>query len=352
MEYPLPDWRSYILFAIGPVITTGLYLLALRQRQRWCGRSPAWVCLVALNLLAALCLVAWLFLALESHYRFFFDESSGLNATLVSRRWFARHYHLNAVGVRDNLEYQPSVPAGKRRITFIGDSFTAGQGINNVDQRFANRLRLRHSDWDVQVLAVPGLDTGDELRALQGMLSQRYPMDILVLVYCINDIGDIIPEWQNVLSQLETQANPGWLVRHSYYADYLWHRWQVRHQAAGLDFISLAAKAHHGAPWDAQKQRLAEFKRLVDSGGGQLVVMTFPFVHNLGPDYPLAFAHDQLSQFWKEQNVRHLDLLPVLTGRSVNLVVNRDDNHPNETAHALAAEALDPLLAEALLRRP
>lgn len=64
-------------------------------------------------------------------------------------------------------------------------------------------------------------------------------------------------------------------------------------------------------------------------------------------DLALRFksVHEQLDQFWQEQGIPHLDLLPVFSNLPPSkLVVKRHDSHPNEYAHALAAEAIHEFL--------
>jgi hypothetical protein len=74
-------------------------------------------------------------------------------------------------------------------------------------------------------------------------------------------------------------------------------------------------------------------------------VVTFPFLHALGPKYEWQFVHDELDQFWRELKVPHLDLLEVFKAMPPKkIIVNRFDPHPNEYAHALTAEALDKFL--------
>ena len=40
-------------------------------------------------------------------------------------------------------------------------------------------------------------------------------------------------------------------------------------------------------------------------------MVTFPFLHALGPNYEYQFVHEELDQFWRELKVPHLDLLEV-----------------------------------------
>jgi hypothetical protein len=69
--------------------------------------------------------------------------------------------------------------------------------------------------------------------------------------------------------------------------------------------------------------------------------VTFPFVHNLGPDYQYRRVHERLDEAWRDLEVPHLDLLSAFEAHpSANLVVNPRDAHPNERAHAIAAKPI------------
>ena len=85
-------------------------------------------------------------------------------------------------------------------------------------------------------------------------------------------------------------------------------------------------------------ERADQICRLNES---ELRVVVFPFLHNLGSDYPFRTAHQQLVEFCENKNMRVLDLEPVLATRAASdLTVNRFDAHPNELAHELAAKAI------------
>ena len=93
--------------------------------------------------------------------------------------------------------------------------------------------------------------------------------------------------------------------------------------------------------WEIQKKRLADLQTPVEKAGGRLVVVTFPFLHRVGPQYEYRKIHQRLDAFWKEREVPHLDLLETYDGySSKKITLNRFDAHPNEFAHRLAAEAI------------
>jgi hypothetical protein len=79
------------------------------------------------------------------------------------------------------------------------------------------------------------------------------------------------------------------------------------------------------------------------------MVVTFPFVNAVGPNYPYASLHKQLDDFWKAENVPHLDLLSIYKDEPAKkLTVNRCDAHPNEYANQLATDAIEKFVVQNL----
>ncbi|TAK94494.1 MAG: hypothetical protein EPO07_16615 [Verrucomicrobia bacterium] len=237
-------------------------------------------------------------------------------------------------------------------MTFVGDSFTTGHGIADMEDRFANRLRRAHPEWEVHLIAQNGLDTGEEIAAIRQGAANGYEFDLVVLVYCLNDLGDLMPEWSKVTAAIGGGVrNQGWLTRNSYFASVLGYRLEASRNPYMAKYFDFVKDGYRGEVWERQQARLREFQRVVEKGGGRLAVATFPFMHALGTNYEYQFVHDQLAEFWKQQNVPHLELLPAFRGLSPqSLTVNSRDPHPNAHANGIAANAMDefivPLLAE------
>jgi hypothetical protein len=94
---------------------------------------------------------------------------------------------------------------------------------------------------------------------------------------------------------------------------------------------------------------LKGFRDAAVENGAEFCVVTFPFLHAIGKDYPYKGIHQQLDNMWKELEVPHLDLLPVFADQPPSeLVVSTRDAHPNERSHALAADAITEFLAQEL----
>jgi hypothetical protein len=83
----------------------------------------------------------------------------------------------------------------------------------------------------------------------------------------------------------------------------------------------------------------------VRSSHGRLLVVTFPFLDELAADSPYRGVHDRLSSLWRQLGTPNLDLRDLYVSHaSEDLVVNSHDAHPNERAHALAADAIEAFL--------
>jgi hypothetical protein len=340
MSQDAGDILTYAAMVVVPCMGAGLLVALARYAHRYPQRRRGLV-LVWANILVFAVLSSVAVLALESYYRFWCDETDSFGLSRVSERWLQRHYHFNQGHVRDNVEYSLQRAPGQRRITFLGDSFTEGYGIANVDDRFANRIRRMEKGWEIHVVAGAGYDTGDELKEAQWFVQRRYQLDQVVLVYCLNDIADIVPEWQTILNRIYETNQPGFLFRHSFFFNTLHYRLRERMDPDISNYYHFVRQAYDGPLWDKQKQRLRYLWDVIDGNGGHLMVVTFPFLHEIGPHYEYGPVHEKLDAFWQTMRVPHLDLLTVYAPhQGARLTVNRHDAHPNVYAHSLAADAI------------
>ena len=334
-----------ILIAV-PCISVAALKIFFRKGRAGQG-CRGWISVVLGNALVFLFFFSLFVLAAEIRFRFFMDTTDSLGFTKISERWVARHWHVNIAGCRDNIEYSAAIQPGKRRVSFVGDSFTAGHGIKDVNDRFANRLRALHPDWEVHVLANVGLDTGSEIALLKKAASRDYQFDEVVLVYCLNDVCDLLmapgQPFEGGLPPID-QPRP-WFTQGSYFLDLFYNRYKAAQNPFVRDYFSFVKAGYRGDYWEKQQVRLKEMRDFVQSHGGHFSVVTFPFLHALGPKYDYEFVHEELDAFLSSLQVPHLDLLPVCSGyKASELTVNRHDAHPNELADKLAAEAINRVL--------
>jgi hypothetical protein len=97
---------------------------------------------------------------------------------------------------------------------------------------FPNLIRRAHPDWDANILAKLGWDTGDELKFMRKILNDSYQVDLVVLIYCMNDVSDLMPEVRTMLEQINGKpAHESWLCRKSYLFDLMYYRFKASHNS-------------------------------------------------------------------------------------------------------------------------
>lgn len=340
------------LFAAPPALAVAAWLFFRAGRAR----APGAFGLLAGNALLLLLLLSLVAVAAEVELRWRYDDTDVWNRSRVSRRWFERHWVENADGVRDDVDYARARRPGVPRITFLGDSYTAAHGVKDVGDRFVNRLRRLRPDWEVHAFAWNGANTPEEIDGLRRITDQGYQLDVVVLVYCHNDIDALIPEFQALYRRVDVAPDPlGPLLANSYAADWFYQRWRMARIALGdgIPYAKLRRDAYLGPPWQGEAYNLALLAREVRERGGRLAVVTFPWMQLLLVGDAVDPMHEVLGRFWREQGVPHLDLLPEFQDLpAAELVVNARDTHPNARAHAIAAEAILRFLERDVLTQP
>ncbi len=341
----------YAAFVLLPVMLGVCAARFFRGRAR-SGRPARWYEVLAGNglLLALLCSLG--FLGFETYYRFLCDETDAMINTLICGDWYARHFHQNNFGVRDNIDYAYKRTPGKTRVTFVGDSCTAGNGVKNVEDRFVNRIRRLHPEWEVHSIGIPGLDTSTEVDQMHRLtVTNGYQLDQVVLVYSLNDIGELMPGW--VAGYKKMIADPiwkSWLCRNSYFFNLFYHRWQIYRMSYQQSYFDEVEQAYKGPLWEYEKIGLLAFRNLTRIRGGRLLVLTLPYLEAMPR---LRFANEKLDRYWEENGIPHLDLLDVFSNVPPDkLIVNSHDSHPNAYAHALAASAIDAFLKQHITNQP
>jgi hypothetical protein len=321
---------------------------ALPWRVKWINAAlSVWMLLAALT-------------AVELYFAVVYDQSDSYNMSKVSEHWFARHVRRNEFGFRDDREFPAKVPDGMRRIGFVGDSFTFGHGIKAVADRFSDRVArsldaARPGEFVVSNIGELAWGVPDVTAAVKAIVVDRgRRIDLLVYTICLNDIEGDEPASSDEYLRLGLHAPQFLPFRETYFLNMLYFRIQQAQLPEVRNYYSQLAASYGSAPWNGMQRKLDQLREFCQDRGIDLRVVIFPFLHNLGPEYPFTAAHEQLAEYFRQANVPCLDLLPTLLAHAgEGLTVNRFDAHPNERAHALAAEAIEKhLLADFFARPP
>jgi lysophospholipase L1-like esterase len=269
---------------------------------------------------------------------------------------------INSSGFRGQ-ERSIRKPASVRRIAFLGDSFTLGIGVRDVDTlpaQFERAMRQSESRVPGTGVRAPGLGARrhkrgpkqqQQLQVLNFGISDsstprqielleeqvlRFQPDVVILVLFLNDAD--LRGTSEFLRDGKTWAG---LRQHSYFVNALigsveaarLHREMVEQYQSGYTDGRLG--------WETMKAAIRKGQALSVAEGFEWVVALYPVLFRLDERYPFEAAHRTIARFCQAAEIPFVDLLDSLRGqRDTDLWVHRTDQHPNELAHALAAAQL------------
>ncbi len=281
--------------------------------------------------------------------RGYFDEGRGIT------------YEINRQGLH-GPEVAEVKPAGTFRILGIGDSFTFGQGVCEEDtflRRLDRSLNANGSSghrYEVLNAGVQGYDTHDEVVHLEHQWL-AYDPDLVLIGFYLNDAYEEMTFW-NHGGGLGIYALPKGLARYSRLYDLIRQRqialdsqrkleeiYEQPYFTQADEFFAHSSSRQQG--WTKGRAALRRAAELSQNDGFSLVLVIFPELHNLDGDYPFSAVHQVVRQEAAEAGMLVLDLLETYGGHDDrSLWVHPSDHHPNERAHALAADAIETFLFE------
>jgi hypothetical protein len=333
VEWMLAAWAVLLSFVL--VIA---FVKPWRSRRRWF-RTSFKASLSAWLLAFAAVVAETLFLGLYS-------TTDAFSLSLVSKRWNERFVRTNNWNCRDSRNYEGPIPDGRKRLAIVGDSFAFGHGIREIADRFGDRLGRRlnqesKTHWEVYNLAEPGANTGWQWKRLEELgRKERFTADVVLLAYCLNDVEDLVPGTYEIVGSIINDPPKNFFCRTFYLPNFLYYRVNHFRRPEVRGYFRWLKDGYSGRIWGRQRARLESVKQWCDERNAKLVVAIFPFMANLHDD-AFESAHRTLTDEFKAMGVRSLDLLPVYRDSGgESLVVGAFDAHPNEAAHAIAADEI------------
>ncbi|MES2790032.1 MAG: SGNH/GDSL hydrolase family protein [Planctomycetota bacterium] len=335
-------------------LALGLIICANRYRN-WKGqpRKVRWV-----QWGLALWTTVAMLTGVELFYALFYDQTDSFSMTNVSQRWYDLHVVRNRQGYRDDHPFLQRAADDRKRIVFLGDSFTFGHGVAHVADRFSDRIaasleKVHPRQYEVANLGSPGHGTPEAVKILRDqILAEDYQVDVLVYAICLNDIESFHAEKSQRDVQRGSRKPSFFLFRDTYFFNLMYFRSQQFTQPEVRDYFSYLRSYYTGEPWQQMQLALDEFLDLAKDHQIDTRVVLFPFLQNLGPNYPFKAAHHQLVEYFRQRGIRVLDLEPILASHAQEtLTVNRFDAHPNAKAHQLAAEAIQMHLLDDVFQK-
>jgi hypothetical protein len=180
-----------------------------------------------------------------------------------------------------------------------------------------------------------------------------YEPDLVILHYVPNDVEvDVYhpgPKVEFFREYTATYQEPGWLARHSQFIGWASQRFGLAVRSRSYIREAVASFDENSEGWQRSRAALDDIARALSERGIGFLVVLHPFLHELDGDYPFQPIHDALRRHCESTGVAFLDLRAAYRDfNGPELWVHPTDQHPNERAHRIAAEAI----ADHLLARP
>jgi hypothetical protein len=235
------------------------------------------------------------------------------------------------------------LPAGGRRILFLGGSIALGWGVpeeDTVEVRLERMLRAEGQQAQVLNGGVGNYNADRYVSRYFKELAGLNPTDIVVH-YFLRDAEDLPPGGGNIFLRNSELAVTLWIAYHRVFdrsgERSLVDHYQAAYQEQAPGFLIMQAKL----------KELADYSR---ARRIRLYLAMTPDVHNL-IDYQFGFVHSAMRRIAEGDGYTFVDLLPAMKGRPPQeLFAMPGDPHPNAVGHKLMADAIFPVVAQAAAR--
>lgn len=333
------------ILIIYPILVWALF------RRVWVSDGRIRGFFLKLSLLLASLL--YLFGGFEFYFYNHVAFSDGFGQTKMHQNWRERYGSVpsNSLGFRD----QEHVQSGKPALYIVGDSFTAGHGINNYQDRYSNILETDlQKQWDLILLAKGGWGTRKQLEVYAEISNQRGDQDgVLIWQYYINDIEES-GEINGITRPSIYLGAPRLLkpiVDHYHFANFLY--WGVFRavyaQQIGQQYLAYLQECYSNEKvWKHHRQQLQQVIELQHRSevnsmeetplDRKLIVIVYPNLKDIATTRAMS---DKVADFFVRQGVSVVNMADLLSGFSPkDITVNALDGHANEMVNQLLAEHL------------
>ena len=230
------------------------------------------------------------------------------------------------------------VPAGGRRMLFLGGSIALGWGVaepETVEARLEQMLRAKGEQAQVLNAGVGNYNADRYVSRFFKELAGLNPTDIVVH-YFLRDAEDLPPGGGNVFLRNSELAVTLWIA---------FHRLVDRSGERSLVDHYKAAYQEQAPGFLVMQARLKELAEYAKTHHIRLYLAMTPDVHNL-IDYQFGFVHSTMRRIAEADGYTYIDLLPAMQGRPPQeLFAMPGDPHPNALGHKLMAETIFPVVA-------
>jgi len=328
---------SFILFNLIIIISCVGFLVknqALVKKKN--------IMVSALSLLFVLFVLEGIFMFVPKSY------GKGDPYNLAERLWFTKYWQVNQLGYRD-IELSPESDQNKFKIAILGDSFVAGHGIEDVNDRFSNILDSKLGpDYRVYNMGLNGADTQAEFDKLV-----TFPIkpNLIILVHYPNDI-ERVPDREAESASTDNKPNrinaqllnfslSNGLIENSYLLNYFYYKFETSAKIYPNSDRGKTTKEHMLEERNRENyqsfylkkgmfrehlQNLNRFIALTEREGIPLMLMLIPETWDETIDYSGEYVNEPIGQFFSQRKIPVLNLYGLLKDIPIEkrVVSNRD----------------------------
>ena len=263
----------------------------------------------------------------------FVSQSHGIGFTMAHQLWMKKHWNpINKAGYRDDEITNNK----KKKLLILGDSFTAGDGIEDYRKTFGNILEDKlNGEYDVINAGKRGADSRAEMINFQEL--NMVPNKI-ILQYYGNDIEGAAKRAGIKNRRLNTAAKLFHLLvlKPSALLQYTLVNLTTAKGKNGRKYLR---KSYVSKP--ALNYHFGDLIQLVNyckQNNIELAVVMFPFLSNM-EDSKMYLPI--MRKFFNEYNVPTINLIQVLYSLPEGQrIVNKKNHHPSEAVHELVANEI------------
>lgn len=253
------------------IVLIGVLLIALAAQRRF-----KRVRSVAGGLIISYVMVVALLVGAELYLRYGYADSR-MELGLHGQNWSERYIERNSLGYRDD-EWTPEELAARQTIFVIGDSFTEGWGINDVNDRYTDVLQARLGDeYAVVEIARAGQATEAQQRGFDSY-PYREP-DVVIWQYFPNDI-EVAAQSNGMPWEYDAPPIPP-IAEESYLASFIY--WRAVYDRLFVNVVDGRTEweYHYAAYdnpyiWEIHQAEIARLTESIEATGARLIVVIFP----------------------------------------------------------------------------
>ncbi len=266
----------------------------------------------------------------------------------------------NRHGMRDAIGHERAKKPGEKRITFLGDSYTAGDGVSN-HERFSDIMAKRMPSRPVVMNFGLNSSGTDQQLLIAQHLALPFETDAIVWGICVENIARNLcncrPSWdfsehrtvyrpkpRIVLNggklAVETPALTNRSLAQEDLASGGWIDFPHDYLAGGMGVYDLYRDAS-AYPWQLMKAMI--LRLLEQRGETPVILVPLPMVDHYEGRAPAHYMERFLELHAPQERVFVVDVLPALLAafaRKKQPLRFPDDPHYTAAAHAVVGEVL------------